>query len=129
MNGIYWHDCINHCTHLTCLFVLFCFHRRSFEQDSADAPNITVVASFGAEREIALEKVATKVGEDGEPAVAVIHVPQTNNGVCSIGRDVNVRFKLSSIKGDIPETNQNGANGRGRISVTLWGHTDNALEE
>jgi hypothetical protein len=80
---------------------------------------------------MALEKGGINVGEDGK-STTLVHVAQTNNGVCSIGRDVNVRFKHSSISASTdPEANQSGGavNGRGRLCVTLWGYTDNALDE
>jgi ssDNA-binding replication factor A large subunit len=58
----------------------------------------------------------------------MVHVPQTNNGMFSIGRDVNIRFRNSAIEAVDPE-NKISLNGGGRISVTVWGQAENALEE
>jgi biotin carboxylase len=79
---------------------------------------------------MALEKfvAAPTFGKVNE-STTMIHVSQTNNGVCSIGRDINFRFKHSSIKRETPEMNQNEAakDRMGRLCVTLWGYTDNCI--
>jgi hypothetical protein len=106
------------------LFLFYSF-QRAFEQNGDNVRNLTVEASFGAEREISLEKITAHANDDYE---CHLHFPQTNNGIFSIGRDVNIRFQNSAIEAEDPE-NTNKVNGCGRISVTVWGQAENVLEE
>ena len=53
-----------------------------------------------------------------------IYVPQTNNGVFSFGRDVNVNWKHG-----INALAEDEQDGKGRISIVLWGLAENVIEE
>jgi hypothetical protein len=52
-----------------------------------------------------------------------ISIPQSNNGVCTIGRDVNIRFQ----NGLVPSENSTG--GGGTIGIIIWGQAQNVKEE
>lgn len=107
--------------------------------------NITVGISLGAERELSFEKMDShevgKVDVDGKATggksmistdehirnrsdqllAARISVPQTNNSVSTIGRDVNIRFKHGIV--------ESGTDRRGRIGIILWGQVQDIKEE
>lgn len=72
-----------------------------------------IAASFGAERDLALE-----AREGSTP----IHVPQRNNGIFTIGRDVNVRFVNGIIEGE-------EASSQGRICIVVRGIVPNVVDE
>ena len=67
------------------------FHHDSaaYNEIRAKQQNITVGVSFGATRELAF--LHTKKQEDGSQMK--IYFPQTNNGVFTFGRDVNISWK------------------------------------
>jgi len=70
--------------------------------------------SFGATRELAFLHATTG---------SRLYFPQTNNGVFTFGRDVNIRYKhgINALPEDHDDT-------RGRISIILWGKVE-AIEE
>jgi hypothetical protein len=95
---------------------------RAFENDKPSIRNITIGISFGTERELSLEKHESKGNAlDKNKLGARISIPQSNNCVCTIGRDVNIRFKNGLIPGE------NGAGGT--IGIILWGQVHNVKEE
>lgn len=95
------------------------FRVRAFNPQRAKNQNITVGVSFGATRELAFIRAT----EDDQDKVR-LYFPQTNNGVFSFGRDVNIRWKhgINALK---PEEQD----GKGRISIILWGLAQNAVDE
>jgi hypothetical protein len=50
-----------------------------------------------------------------------ISIPQSNNCICTIGRDVNIRFQ----NGLVPAEKDGG----GSIAIILWGQVHNVKEE
>ncbi len=76
--------------------------------------------SFGARRELAFLRATPQ--ENGEKVK--LYFPQTNNGVFSFGRDVNILFKHGINA--LPEDEQDG---KGRISIILWGLAEGVKEE
>lgn len=120
---------------LICIVIVI----RAYESDKPPVRNITVAVSFGAERELSLEKMdspklieAGAEGKDGNKnsgndtsdireLAARISVPQSNNGVFSIGRDVNIRFR----NGIVEATNKP----RRRLEIILWGEAEDVKEE
>jgi hypothetical protein len=110
---------------LTYLLVVALVHIRAYENDQPSTRNITVGICFGAERELSLEKHETS-GEDLDKnkVETRVSIPQSNNGVCTIGRDVNIRFK----NGLVPSENGTTAGG-GTIVILLWGQVQNVKEE
>jgi hypothetical protein len=137
----------------------FCFFCSAFKQeenkDDTDGGvtstarslrNITVVVSFGAEREITLEMSNNNTANEErnqndkdkqQAAIASISIPQTNNGMFTIGRDVSIRFQ----HGLVEETDGlaaavakyrilagTGGDG-GRIGILISGQAEDALEE
>jgi hypothetical protein len=114
------------------LFGFFCslFHRAFEQHGDHGARNLTVEASFGAEREISLQKTTAEDNDEWTTST-IVHVPQTNNGIFSIGRDVNIRFQNSAIEqaDEDPEHKNSRDSVCGRISITIWGHAENAVDE
>lgn len=53
-----------------------------------------------------------------------IYFPQPNNSSFTFGRDVDINFKHGINA--LPESEQDG---KGRVSIIIWGWTDNVLEE
>ena len=53
-----------------------------------------------------------------------MYFPQPNNGVLSFGRDVNIRWKHGINA--LPAEEQDG---KGRISIILWGLVKDVVEE
>ena len=53
-----------------------------------------------------------------------IYFPQSNNGVFSFGRDANIHWKHGINA--LPPQEQDG---KGRISIILWGLAKSAIEE
>ena len=98
------------------------FHHDSaaYNPQRARTQNITVGVSFGARRELAFLR-ATPL-ESGEKMK--LYFPQTNNGVFSFGRDVNILFKHGVNA--LPEEEQDG---KGRISIVVWGLAEGVKEE
>jgi hypothetical protein len=68
------------------------FHHDSaaFNPQRAKNQNITVGVSFGATRELAF----IRAEESDSREKVRLYFPQTNNGVFSFGRDVNIRWKV-----------------------------------
>jgi len=98
------------------------FHHDSaaFNPQRAKNQNITIGASFGATRELAF--IRAKEYTDGEKCK--LYFPQTNNGVFSFGRDANILWKHG-----INALPPNEQDGKGRISIILWGLASKAIEE
>ena len=95
------------------------FHHDSaaYNPTRAKNQNITVGVSFGATRELAFlhAKNGTK-----------IYFPQSNGMMFSFGRDVNIRWKHGVNA--LSEAEQR-ADGRGRVSIILWGQCPDVVEE
>jgi len=93
------------------------FHHDSaaFNPQRAKNQNITVGVSFGSTRELAFLNATT-----GDK----IYFPQTNGMLFSFGRDVNIKWKHGVNA--LPEEEQDG---KGRISIILWGWAPNVIEE
>jgi len=101
------------------------FHHDSaaFNAQRARNQNITVGVSFGAARELAF----IRAKEDDNPISddkCRLYFPQTNNGVFSFGRDANIRWK-HGINALVPSEQD----GKGRISIILWGFAKDIVEE
>lgn len=77
--------------------------------------NITVGVSFGAERELAFLH-----GTNGARA----YFPQCNGMLFAFGRDVNIKWKhgVNALPKELHD-------GKGRVSIILWGLTDLPIEE
>ncbi len=78
--------------------------------------------SFGACRELAFLK--SKTGESTPDESCRIYFPQPNNTCFTFGRDVNINFKHG-----INALPDNEHDSKGRISILVWGWTDNIIEE
>ena len=93
------------------------FHHDSaaFNPQRAKNQNITVGVSFGATRELSF--LHAKTGDR-------IYFPQTNGMLFSFGRDVNINFK-HGVNALAPEEQD----GKGRISIILWGLAPNVIDE
>ena len=98
------------------------FHHDSaaFNPQRARTQNITVGASFGSLRELAFMHATENVNGDKTK----IYFPQGNNGVFSFGRDANILWK-HGINALAPEQQD----GKGRISIILWGMAQDVVEE
>ena len=68
--------------------------------------------SFGARRELAFLRATEQANGDK----VKLYFPQTNNGVFSFGRDVNILWK-HGINALVEEEQD----GKGRISIIVWG--------
>ena len=114
---------------LTCapssFFGLFHCGNRAFNAQRAKNQNITVGVSFGATRELAF-LLATEGNKNdvNHNDSCRLYFPQPNNGVFSFGRDVNIRWKHGINA--LPEDEQDG---KGRVSIILWGLCENVIEE
>jgi len=93
------------------------FHHDSaaFNPQRARNQNITVGVSFGATRELAFLSAAT-----GEK----IYFPQVNGMLFAFGRDVNIKWKHG-----VNALPQEEHDGKGRISIILWGLVPDVKEE
>jgi hypothetical protein len=93
------------------------FHHDSaaFNAQRAQNQNITVGVSFGATRELAFLHASNG---------SKVYFPQTNGMLFAFGRDVNILWKHGVNA--LPEDQQDG---KGRISIILWGQAPNALDE
>ena len=98
---------------------------RAFNAQRAKNQNITVGVSFGATRELAF-LLATEGGKNdvSHNDSCRLYFPQPNNGVFSFGRDVNIRWKHGINA--LPEDEQDG---KGRVSIILWGLCENVIDE
>lgn len=99
------------------------FHHDSaaYSSERAKTQNITVGASFGACRELAFSHTSLFAHDSKDCRV---YFPQTNNGVFSFGRDVNIHWKHGINA--LPKEEQDG---KGRVSIILWGLVDDVIEE
>lgn len=99
------------------------FHHDSaaFNPQRARNQNITVGASFGAMRELSFIRAEERSNPDNKCRV---YFPQSNNGVFSFGRDANIHWKhgVNALSPDEQD-------GKGRISIILWGLAKSAIEE
>ena len=93
----------------------------AFNAQRAKKQNITVGCSFGATRELAFVHANENNQDDDKVR---IYFPQTNNGVFSFGRDVNIRWKhgINALPAHMQD-------GKGRVSIILWGLLQNCQEE
>eukprot|EP00928_Gymnodinium_smaydae_P047271 TRINITY_DN3153_c0_g1_i1.p1 TRINITY_DN3153_c0_g1~~TRINITY_DN3153_c0_g1_i1.p1 ORF type:complete len:666 (-),score=162.10 TRINITY_DN3153_c0_g1_i1:54-2003(-) len=93
------------------------FHHDSaaFNPQRARLQNCTVGVSLGATRELAFRHA--KTGE-------LIYFPQTNGMLFFFGRDVNIRWQHGINA--LPLDEQDG---KGRISIIVWGNCEVAVEE
>lgn len=93
------------------------FHHDSaaFNAQRAKNQNCTIGISFGASRELALRHA--KTGE-------LLYFPQTNGMLFFFGRDANIVWQHGINA--LPEKEQDG---KGRISIILWGWCNKAFEE
>ena len=98
------------------------FHHDSaaFNPQRARSQNVTVGVSFGSLRELAFIHATEKV--DGEKTR--LYFPQPNNGVFSFGRDANIVWKHGVNA--LPPDEQDG---KGRVSIILWGLAQDVIEE
>ena len=76
--------------------------------------------SFGATRELAFIRASPL--ENGDKVR--LYFPQTNNGAFSFGRDANILWKhgINALSPDQQD-------GKGRISIIVWGLAKNVIEE
>jgi len=104
------------------------FHHDSaaFNPQRAKNQNITVGVSFGATRELAFIRATPLQDCDGSGSDKKLRLyfPQTNNGVFSFGRDANILWK-HGVNALSPEDQD----GKGRISIILWGLAQDVVEE
>lgn len=93
------------------------FHHDSaaFNAKRARNQNCTVGISFGASRELAFRHA-----NNGD----LVYFPQTNGMLVFFGRDVNIRWQHGINA--LPRVHQDG---KGRISIILWGHASKVIEE
>lgn len=93
------------------------FHHDSaaFNADRASNQNCTVGISFGAPRELAFRHARS-----GE----LVYFPQSNGTLFFFGRDVNIRWQHGINA--LPNQEQDG---KGRISIILWGLCTAAVDE
>ena len=103
---------------MNCCF--FCAQCSAFNPQRAKTQNITVGVSFGATRELAFLHASATNKDDK----IRLYFPQTNNGVFTFGRDVNIHWK-HGINALAPEEQD----GKGRISIIVWGLAQNVAEE
>ncbi|CAJ1448122.1 unnamed protein product [Effrenium voratum] len=93
------------------------FHHDSaaFNAKRAKNQNCTIGISFGSSRELAFRHA-----QSGE----LIYFPQSNGTLYFFGRDVNIRWQHGINA--LPAEEQDG---RGRISIILWGNASKAVDE
>jgi hypothetical protein len=94
----------------------------AFNATRAKNQNISVGVSFGACRELAFLR-ATEPNDAKDECR--LYFPQPNNGVFAFGRDANIQWKHGINA--LPESEQQ--DGKGRISIILWGLASNVIEE
>ena len=87
----------------------------AFNPQRAKKQNITVGISFGATRELGFMNATSR---------QKIYFPQTNGMLFTFGRDVNIRWKHG-----INALHEKDQDGKGRISIILWGLTKVIEEE
>ena len=91
---------------------------RRINPQRAKTQNITVGVSFGARRELAFLHATAQENK------LKMYFPQTNNGVFSFGRDVNIHFKHGINALAVEEQDR-----KGRISIILLGLAEGVIEE
>lgn len=93
------------------------FHHDSaaFNPQRAAQQNCSIGMSFGSTRELAFRHAKTK---------ELIYIPMTNGMLFYFGRDVNIRWQHAINA--LPSEDQDG---KGRISVVLWGLCTKTFEE
>jgi hypothetical protein len=64
------------------------------------------------------------INDDGPDSKCKLYFPQNNNGVFSFGRDANIHWKHGINA--LPPAEHDG---KGRISIILWGYAKNVIEE
>jgi hypothetical protein len=77
--------------------------------------NITIAASFGAEREVGLQHSQP----NGKGSGLELSIPQPNGSAYAFGRDVNILWKHGILQAP-PEK----IHSEGRISIICWGWVD-----
>ncbi|CAD7954924.1 unnamed protein product [Amoebophrya sp. A25] len=109
------------------------FHHDSaaFNPHRAQNQNITVGASFGRERELSLLRAvnhtastAPSTGGGGQELPVKAYFPQSNGMMFSFGRDANINWKHGINA--LPDEEQDG---KGRISIIVWGNSQLPREE
>lgn len=107
------------------------FHHDSaaFNPQRAKNQNITVGASFGSMRELAFiraseEKQDQQQQQQQKGNKCRLYFPQSNNGVFSFGRDANIHWKHG-----VNALHPDEQDGKGRISIILWGLAKDAIDE
>ena len=87
----------------------------AFNPSRARNQNITVGCSLGSTRELVFMHART-----GER----LYFPQTNGMLFSFGRDVNIHYKHG-----INALQEDEQNGKGRVSIILWGNAPHIIDE
>jgi hypothetical protein len=114
--------------------IMFMNIHRAFNPQRAKTQNITVGVSLGATRELAFLRAPSNQKhkhrhnpkEEEEEDGCRIYFPQPNNTVFTFGRDVNIHWKHGINA--LPKSEQQ-VDGKGRISIVLWGLVDGVVEE
>jgi hypothetical protein len=107
------------------LFQPFHHDSAAYNPQRAQHQNITVGVSFGATRELAFQRVPPEhLKHDPQFQPCRMYFPQTNNGVFTFGRDVNINWKHGINA--LPVSEQSN---KGRISIILWGLARNVVDE
>ena len=98
----------------------------AFNPKRAKNQNITVGVSFGATRELSFLRAYNNENNAApqQHNPVRMYFPQTNNGVFTFGRDVNIQWKHGVNA--LPSEEHDG---KGRISIILWGLAKNVIEE
>mmetsp|Transcript_115072 Transcript_115072/g.223561 ORF Transcript_115072/g.223561 Transcript_115072/m.223561 type:complete len:645 (+) Transcript_115072:88-2022(+) len=93
------------------------FHHDSaaFNKQRASTQNCTIGVSFGTSRELAFRHAKTE---------ELVYIPQTNGMLFYFGRDTNIRWQHGI--NSLPSADQDG---KGRISIILWGWCSLAVDE
>ena len=91
--------------------------RKSIRPGKLLNTSLQVVSLFGCRPNVALWLVLTSQNNR-------IYFPQNNNPVFLFGRDVNLRYKhgINALAAEDQD-------GKGRISIVLWGLAQNVIEE
>jgi len=95
----------------------------AFNPSRAKHQNITIGVSFGATRELAF----LRASKDDNDKPCRLYFPQTNNGVFTFGRDVNIHWKhgINAVSAEEQPLQEN----KGRISIVLWGKVQHCIDE
>lgn len=93
------------------------FHHDSaaFNAQRAKNQNCTIGVSFGASRELAFRHAKSE---------ELVYFPQTNGMLFYFGRDTNIRWQHGINA--LPQAEQDG---KGRISIILWGWCSKGFDE